>query len=173
MNEPQEYWIVDDIQRVVNIDSCEMVEGTKLKVLSPRSHAGMVFSTEFVYTEEAAADQEISDRHTRLNNAFRNRDLLACLSINKEPERKTHGASADDLKAQAHEDKEGYKNWVTTLKKEWEAINHEKADLGKLSQTLRNARLIQDALANPLAIDFTEIMAREATLKKQVAGPET
>jgi hypothetical protein len=165
-----ELWIVDDVQQIVNVKSCEIIPSPpgaeqKLVINAPESHSGMIFSTEFVYTSEDAAEREVADRHTRLNQAFSKRDLLACLSINKEPGRKTGGATAKDLVNMAEHDKESYHRWVSNLTKEWEAINHEKADLQKLSQTLRNARLIQDALANPLAIDFTEIMAREAVLK--------
>lgn len=173
MNEQKETWIVDDIQRVVNVENFEVRADGKIHILQPRSHAGMDFAPEFVYASEEDACQEVHNRHVRLNKAFSNRDLLACLSINKEPERKSQGATDRDLSLQAKEDKESYRLWVATLKKEWEQINHEKADLQKLSQTLRNARLIKDALSNPLAIDFTEIMAREAAIKtRESKAPE-
>lgn len=166
MNTTKKPWIVDDVQRTVEVGGFEVLEDGKIEIKLPKTHAGQIYAPEFVYATEEEAGMEIADRHTRLNQAFKSGDLLACLSINKEPSRKAEGATAKELAAQAVEDKSSYHRWVDHLKKDWEAINHEKADLQKLAQTLRNAQLIQDALSDPLAVDFTEIMAREARLKK-------
>lgn len=165
-----ESWIVDDIQRVVNVEKTTVLEDGKIRVDAPRTHKGMIFSPEFVYPDETSANQEVRDRHTRLNKAFIERDLLACLSINKETQRKTTGLTADELQKEAVNDKKDYNSWLETIKHDWEQINHEKPDLQRIVLILRNSKLIADALANPLAIDFIEIMAREERTK--VKEPE-
>jgi hypothetical protein len=156
-------YCIDELQRLhrvtaKKVDNTWVIEEGELK--------GVSISDDFLYANEDAAHLEIADRHIRLNKAFKSFDLVGCLSINKEPARKMEGHSLKSLEALAAQDKKDYKNWIKKLEKSWEEINHERPDLEKLAKTLRNANLIQNALQNPLAIDFIEIMSREAQLQK-------
>lgn len=178
MNSPKSsIWIVDDVQRVVEITDHQETNGSenpKVQINGPRSHAGQIYAKEFCYASGEAADAEVADRHTRLNKALLCRDLLLCLSIQKEPNRKSQGATANELKAFEAQDKTDYKNWVDTLKRKWEEIHHEQPEIKKLVKTLRTAQIIQEALKEDLAVEFIEIMAREGALKNReyLAGPE-
>lgn len=165
-------WIVDDVQRVVCSENHTETNGNFV-IEEPPSHIGQTYSPDFVYLSEEDADSEVADRHMRLNKAFRTRDLLACLSINKEPERKSRGACKRDLTTLARGDKDDYHNWIETLKRSWEEVNGEAPDIAKLAKTLRNAQLIKEALSNPLAPDFTEIMVRENALQRSKDDPSS
>lgn len=159
------YYCVDDIQRVHKVKA-ETMGDKNLFVITTGELKGKMISGDFLYKEEEQAHHEIADRHTRLHKAFKTLDLIACLSINKEPSRKMVGYGHQELENLAKEDKKEYKGWVKTLELSYEEINKEKPDLEKLARTLKNANLIKKALENPLAIEFIEIMAKEAQLNK-------
>jgi hypothetical protein len=161
----EHYYCVDDIQRIHKI-VVDPIGDTKLNIIVSGELKGKIISKDFLYLEEEQAHEEVSDRHTRLHKAFKNFDLITCLSINKEPSRKMEGYSRAELDKLAHEDKTNYKGWIKNLERSYEEINNEKPDLEKLSRTLKNANLVKKALENPLAIDFIEIMAKEAQLNK-------
>jgi hypothetical protein len=157
------FYIVDDLQQVQKIKTKE--EANHHLILNGEL-SGIRISKNFVYKTEKQAHQEVADRHTRLNKAFKTLDLVSCLSINKEPSRKLEGLSLEELKVLAKKDKEDYIGWLKKLEKNYEEINNEKPDLEKLAKTLKNAHLVQKALEDPLAIDFIEIMSKEAQIKK-------
>jgi hypothetical protein len=181
--ELKKYYYVDDIQRIHEIDVKE-TKNTKSGISdqspvapdspdSPKTYEiasgdnkGKQISQDFLYTNQQDAHEEISDRHSRLHKAFKNINLIACLSINKEPSRKMEGLNRLELEKAAQKDEEDYKGWIKNLKKSYQEINNEKPDLEKLSKTLKNANLVKKALENPLAIDFIEIMAKEAQINK-------
>jgi hypothetical protein len=162
----QKGYCLNELQQIVEITATED-QGT-LKIVSGELH-GKKIAKEFFYENKDDANKEIAERHSRLHEAFKNLDLVACLSINKEPKRKLDGLNRQELQDAATKDKKSYKNWLDKLQKSWEEINHERPDLEKLAKTLRNANLIQKALENPLAVDFIEIMAKEAKIKKAKA----
>jgi hypothetical protein len=161
-----EHYCVDDIQRIHKV-KIESMGVKNLYVVKAGELKGKMISGDFLYEEESQAHNEVSDRHTRLHKAFKSLDLLSCLSINKEPSRKMEGFSREDLEKFSQEDKSNYKTWLKNLKINYEEINNEKPDLEKLSKTLKNANLVKKALENPLALDFIEIMSREATIEKR------
>jgi len=168
------FFIVDDVQQIHQIPEMgDWSLADDILHIHSGPLGGQKYHSDFVHPSEEAAKTEITNRHTRLNRAFSALDLLGCLSINKEPQRRTLGLSWQDLVQEAKKDKEQYQSWLQNLEQQWEKINHEKPDLGKLANTLKNAALIQQALQNPLAIDFIEIMSREDKLKKAKAkaGP--
>lgn len=159
----QTSYCVDDIQRVHKVE-VQLIHN-HYEILNGEL-VGKLVSKDFIYSTKENADLEIAQRHSKLNKAFKSFDLLACLSINKEPSRIMEGFNRLELENLAHEDKKNYKGWIKTLERNYEEINHEKPDLEKLSKTLKNANLVKKALENPLAIDFIEIMAKEAQIKK-------
>jgi len=161
---------LNELQQIVEVQVKEDKDKQGVWVIQDGDLKGNKISQDFFYQDAEQANQEIAERHQRLHKAFKNLDLLSCLSINKEPSRKLLGLSKSDLDKLAAQDKKDYKRWLTSLEKGWEEINHERPDLEKLSKTLKNANLIQKALESPLAIEFIEIMSREAKIKK--AGKE-
>lgn len=162
-------FIVDDIQQVIDVDGHLEVQEPGSPLLAVKrshpTHGGQIYHQAFIYATSDDADKEIADRHRRLNEAFTKRNLLLCLSINKEPARKAAGASPETLEKFVEQDQQDYKKWHDELFSQWEEVNGEKPDPLKLARTLRNAKIIEHALENPQAADFTEIMAREAILK--------
>jgi hypothetical protein len=164
------YYCVDDIQRIHQIKADTMGDKNLFVIVSGELKGKMI-SGDFLYEAEDKAHQEVADRHSRLHKAFKNLDLIACLSINKEPSRKMEGYSILELENLAKEDKKNYKGWVKNLELSYEEINKEKPDLEKLARTLKNANLVKKALENPLAIEFIEIMAKEAQLSKRKVIP--
>lgn len=161
-----DYYCVDDIQRIHKVKT-DTLGNRNLYVITSGELKRKMISGDFLYDSEDLAHKEVADRHSRLHNALKNLDLIACLSINKEPSRKMEGFSRQDLEKLAIEDKNNYKGWIKKLEKSYEEINKEKPDLEKLAKTLKNANLVKQALENPLAIDFIEIMSREAQFTKR------
>lgn len=159
-------YCLNELQQIVEAEVTQSVEDSKVWVIKDGSLKGLKISKDFLYEEKSQAVTEIEGRHQRLNKAFKSLDLLRCLSINKEPARKLQGYSQKELDAIELKDKKSYKSWLDGLEKGWEEINHERPDLEKLAKTLKNANLIQKALKNPLAIEFIEIMSKEAKLIK-------
>jgi chromosome segregation ATPase len=157
-------YCLNELQQIVEVEA-KKIDEKRWEILTGEL-TGIVISKDFFYSNKEKANAEIADRHHRLHEAFKGLDLLKCLSINKEPHRKMEGKSKLELEALALEDRKSYKNWLSGLEKGWEEINHERPDLEKLSKTLKNANLIQRALENPLAIEFIEIMAKEAQIRK-------
>jgi hypothetical protein len=159
------FWIVDDVQQATLITEAEKTNA-RWEVIEPASHKGQVYANQFCYKTQEEANWEVTDRHHRLCQNLEKRDLLGCLSIQKEPARKSRGYTQEDLEKKAAEDAKSYHAWVKKLKDGWREINHKEPNLAELARTLKNARLIQNALKNPLAADFTEIMAREAKMRQ-------
>jgi hypothetical protein len=159
-------YCLNELQQIVEVNVIQNKENPNVWDIKTGALGGLKISKEFLYEDESQARTEIELRHQRLNKAFKSLDLLKCLSINKEPARKLQGYSQDELNTIELKDRKSYKNWLNGLEKGWEEINHERPDLDKLSKTLKNANLIQKALKNPLAIEFIEIMSKEAKLKK-------
>lgn len=160
------YYCVDDLQRIHQVNT-DTLGNRNLHVIVSGELKGKMMSGDFLYEHEQLAHKEIADRHSRLHQSFKSLDLVACLSINKEPSRKLEGFSRLELIELAEEDKTNYKGWIKNLERSYEEINNEKPDLDKLAKTLKNANLVKKALENPLAIDFIEIMAKEAVLNKR------
>jgi hypothetical protein len=168
--ETQTGYCLDETQEIHQVEAAKA--GNLWAILNGPDHlVGKTLAAEFLHKSEEKAREEIEDRHRRLNLAFKSADLVGCLSIHKEGERKLLGAGKEDLERLAKEDKDHYRGWLENLEKSWTKANHEAPDLEKLAKTLRNHALIKEALSEPLAIDFIEIMAKEAKIRKSLNGP--
>jgi len=159
-------YCLDETQALVEIEAYKDKNSWIISEAQDASLLGKRLAEEFFHKTTDAAVAEVEDRHRRLNIAFKSLDLVGCLSIHKESERKFQGRTKEELKQLAKDDKEHYREWLENLEKSWTKINKGQPDLEKLAKTLRNHALVQEALSEPLAIDFIEIMAEEARIKK-------
>lgn len=159
-------FIVDDLKQVVEVKvgaTCDpqkpLVEVTTKEGVTYKIHPS------FIHKEAEAAHQEVAQWHTRLHQALIKKDLVGCLSIQKEAERKIQfSLSPEELEQYALEDKRNYHQWRETVVNRWAAVNDGKRDVENLIKTLRRGVVIRDALNEPLAQDFIEIAAREFKL---------
>jgi hypothetical protein len=167
----QKEFIVDDLQRVIEVTGATFPEEKApfqlaYKEIKKPSHQGQRYHPSFIYKTEEEAMGEITDRHKRLSEALTKRDMVGCLSINKEPYRKSLGFSKKELEDAANQDKARYKEWVESLELRYREIHKENPDHIKLAKTLKMASAISNALQEPLALDFIEIMDRMARIEK-------
>lgn len=120
----------------------------------------------YVHQSEEQAHQEVELWHTRLHKALLKRDLIGCLSIQKEPERKINlSLSPQELEGWKVKDRNNYKLWREQLESRWTTIHEGKLDPEILIRTLRKSLVINDALKNPLSAEFIEIVAGELRLE--------
>lgn len=178
MKSTEKAFIVDDLQQIVEVTGELFPEEKQpftlaYKEISKPSHRGQRYHPSFVYKTKDEAIGEISDRHKRLSEAVNRRDMVGALSVNKEPFRKSLGFSKKELEAAAQQDQARYKEWVNTLERRYKEVHKEAPDHIKLAKTLKMAAAIENALEEPLALDFIEIMDQLARIERAKTKNQT